>query len=475
MPDPRTASHATIRQYGPPVTAGLRRDALSNLASGLRAIFLLRAGPGGWRPFADQLILFTLVDVVFTLIVSWLQVEGPGDMNWSALPRASLQLPLGLLAGWLVARRSRDPSLLPLLATVVVVLTFLLDLAGDVVLLGSLWQLWPEGFDTTRVSMAIFAWWALSCGVAAFRMARGTRVARTAYLGWTAVVLALPLWFIPYVPPWQAAESGESGDAFAAASEEVLYSQGRLLDQVGQRIAPQRPGVPELFFLGAAGYASENVFLNEVSLASEILRTRFDAEGHAAILANNPGTLRTLPVATATSLGHMLKAVGRTMDTEEDVLFLFLTSHGSEDHRLAMEFWPLQLADIDPGMLKQMLDASGIRWRVIVISACYSGGFIEPLKDSRTLIMTAADPEHSSFGCGADSDLTYFGKAYFDEALRETRSLTAAFELARKSIAAREGAQGYEPSNPQMFLGEEMAAKLRQMGLHGPAGAHASN
>jgi hypothetical protein len=157
------------------------------------------------------------------------------------------------------------------------------------------------------------------------------------------------------------------------------------------------------------------------------------------------------------------------------VLFLFLTSHGSEDHRLAMEFWPLQLADIDPGMLKQMLDASGIRWRVIVISACYSGGFIEPLKDSRTLIMTAADPEHSSFGCGADSDLTYFGKAYFDEALRETRSLTAAFELARKSIAAREGAQGYEPSNPQMFLGEEMAAKLRQMGLHGPAGAHASN
>jgi hypothetical protein len=469
MSDLRTSDHPPIRQYGPPVSAGLPRDAMSNLANGLRAIFLLRARPGGWRPFADQLILFTLVDVVFTLVVSWLQVEGPGDMNWSALPRASLQLPLGLLAGWLVARRSRDPSLLPGLATVVVVLTFLLDIAGDVVLLGSLWQLWPEGFDTTRVSIGIFAWWAFACGVAAFRMARGSRIARTAYLGWTAVVLALPLWFIPYVPPWQAVETGEPGDAFAAATEEVLYSQGRLLDQLGQRIAPQRPGVQEIFFLGAAGYASENVFLNEVSLASEILRTRFDAEGHAAIIANNPGTLRTLPVATATSLGHMLKVVGRTMDTEEDVLFLFLTSHGSEDHRLAMEFWPLQLIDVDPAMLKQMLDASGIRWRVIVISACYAGGFIEPLKDSRTLVMTAADPEHSSFGCGADSDLTYFGKAYFDEALRETRSLTAAFEVARRKIADRESAQGFEPSNPQIFLGEEIAAKLRQMGLHAPA------
>lgn len=458
---------STIRQYGPPATAGLRRDALSNLASGVRAIFLLRARPGGWRPFADQLILFTIVDVLFTLVVAWFQVEGPGAVNWSALPRAALQLPLGLLAGWLIARRSRDPSLLSLLATVVVVVTFLLDIVGDVILLGALWQLWPDSLDTARVSMAIFAWWAFACGVAAFRLASGTRRIRVAYLGWTAVVLALPLWLIPYVPLWQAVETGESEDAFAAATEEVLYSQSRLLDQIGQRIAPQQPGVPEIFFLGAAGYASENVFLNEVSLASEILRTRFGAEGHAAIIANNPGTLRTLPVATATSLGHMLKTVGRTMDVEEDVLFLFLTSHGSQDHHLAMEFWPLQLTDIDPGMLKQMLDASGIRWRVIVISACYSGGFIEPLKDSRTLIMTAADPDHTSFGCGADSELTYFGKAYFDEALRETRSLTVAFEQARKSIAAREGAQGFEPSNPQIFLGEEIAAKLEQMGLHG--------
>ena len=27
------------------------------------------------------------------------------------------------------------------------------------------------------------------------------------------------------------------------------------------------------------------------------------------------------------------------------------------------------------------LDESGIRWRVIIISACYAGGFVEPLRD----------------------------------------------------------------------------------------------
>ncbi len=59
-----------------------------------------------------------------------------------------------------------------------------------------------------------------------------------------------------------------------------------------------------------------------------------------------------------------------------------------------------------------------------MVSACYAGGFIEPLKDDRTLVITAADAHHTSFGCGAESDFTYFGKAYFDQALRATYSFT---------------------------------------------------
>jgi len=458
----------TLPQYGPPATAGLGRDTLSNLVSGLRAAFFLRARPGGWRPFADQLVLLTVLDALLQVLVAWVQVEGEGGMHWAALPRATLQLPLGLAAGWIVARRARLPALLPLLATMIVSITLWLDIAGDLVILAEFHGFWSEQAASMPWSQAVFAWWALACGVAAMRLTRGPRLARAADFGWTVVLLAVPLWWIPYVPPWQAVDAAGDPESFAAASEEVLYSQGRLLDQLGQRIAPQRPGVAELFFLGAAGYAAENVFLNEVALVSEIMRTRFGAEGHTAILANNPATLRTLPVASVTSLAHILKVVGRTMDPEEDVLFLYLTSHGSEDHQFAMEFWPLQLRQLTPAMLKEMLDASGIRWRVIAISACYSGGFIEPLKDGRTLIMTAADADHRSFGCGTESDLTYFGKAYFDEALRRTRSLTGAFEDARKSIAERERAQSYEPSNPQIFLGEEIAAKLERMGLHAP-------
>ena len=107
-----------------------------------------------------------------------------------------------------------------------------------------------------------------------------------------------------------------------------------------------------------------------------------------------------------------------------------------------------------------MLADSGIKWKVIVVSACYSGGFIEPLKDDHTLIITASDAANTSFGCEPGSQITWFGQAFFDEALRATRSFSTAFGLARNSVQEREKSGGYPPSNPQMHLGGAMKAKL---------------
>src|SRR5262249_20718981 len=143
----------------------------------------------------------------------------------------------------------------------------------------------------------------------------------------------------------------------------------------------------------------------------ELFRERFDAEGRTVELINNPKTATEVPIASATNLGRVLRHIGGLMNPEEDVLVLYLTTHGSDKHRLAVVNWPLALQDIDPPMLRRMLDESGIKWRVLAISACYSGGFIEPLKSETTLIMTAADAKSTSFGCGTESDFTYFGKA----------------------------------------------------------------
>jgi len=144
-------------------------------------------------------------------------------------------------------------------------------------------------------------------------------------------------------------------------------------------------------------------------------------------------------------------------------VLLHVTSHGSQGHELSVEFYPLQLPPIRPAELRSALDEAGIKWRIVVISACYSGGFIDALKEAHTMVVTASDARHTSFGCGNAFDFTYFSKAYYDEALRKTRSFERAFALARDSVRRREQKEGLEPSNPQMFIGAAMQGKLARL------------
>ena len=151
------------------------------------------------------------------------------------------------------------------------------------------------------------------------------------------------------------------------------------------------------------------------------------------------------------------------MKPEEDVLFLFVSAHGDRSHRLSAWQPPLEVAPLTPTALARMLHDSGIRWRVIVVSACYSGGFVEPLRDDNTVVITAAAADRSSFGCEAGRDFTYFGEAYFREALAKTRSFTAAFGLAADIVARQEAAEKLEPSLPQMWVGRAIAERLKKL------------
>jgi hypothetical protein len=128
-----------------------------------------------------------------------------------------------------------------------------------------------------------------------------------------------------------------------------------------------------------------------------------------------------------------------------------------------VEFYPLQLQAIRPADVRAALDDAGIKWRIVVVSACYSGGFIDALKDTHALVIAASDANHTSFGCGDAFDFTYFSQAYYDGALRGTYSFEEAFGIARQAIAARESKEGLDPSNPQISLGEAMRTKLAHL------------
>jgi len=246
----------------------------------------------------------------------------------------------------------------------------------------------------------------------------------------------------------------------AAASEDVLYQQPKLLEAELASLLPRRPGRPNLYLVSVAGYADQDVFLREVNSVDALFAERFGTRGRSVRLMNNRGTVRTSPLATRTSIREALQRVGSIINPEEDVLFLFLTSHGSKDGRLSIQFHPFRFADLTAPELRQMLDDAGIRNRVVVVSSCYSGTFVDALRDDNTLVMTASAKDRNSFGCSNEADFTYFGKAYFDEALRSTDSFSDAFDTALPVIAAREKKDDYTPSDPQRFAGANIEAKL---------------
>jgi hypothetical protein len=254
-----------------------------------------------------------------------------------------------------------------------------------------------------------------------------------------------------------------STDARRKLDEDVFYQQPKVLERELAAVRPGRRGLIDIYFIGIGGFADQDVFMKEIDAVSRLFQERFGTTGKTIRLVNNRKTLSSSPVASVTSLRAALKRVGEVMDKNEDVLFLFLTSHGSATHRFSLELRPLQLQELEPEKLRELLDESGIKNRVVIVSACYSGGFVSSLKDENTLVISASAPDKNSFGCSNQAEWTYFGKAYFDEALRKTHSFVEAFELAKPVIAEWERKEGHIASDPQIYLGESIKAKLLKL------------
>jgi hypothetical protein len=287
---------------------------------------------------------------------------------------------------------------------------------------------------------------------------------RVLALGSYAVLMLLPFFYINSGGFWyEEYDDSEYTSIYKKVNQEdTYYRQVNLIQQLKQKLLPERKGVTDMYFVGFAGYGSENVFMNEVHYIQDLMDRRFDTEGRSVALINNMSTMGDTPLASRTNLKLVLNHLGKLMNPDEDVLFLYLTSHGSKN-RLAVRFWPLRLNEMSANDLKQALDESGIKWRVLVVSACYSGSLIAPLQDEHSLILTAAAHDRTSFGCGSTSKYTYFGRAIFIEQLNISRDFIGSFRRARNSILNREQLDKLTSSNPQMFIGSQVRDKLQTL------------
>ncbi|HEY2681994.1 MAG TPA: C13 family peptidase [Steroidobacteraceae bacterium] len=262
-----------------------------------------------------------------------------------------------------------------------------------------------------------------------------------------------------FVPP-EAEEPVASTDQAPADAESLLFSQPAKIDHALATFAPAHDDAPHAYFVGFAGVGGEKVFAQEIELAGQVIDARYHTGSRGLELINDARDLEGAPLASASALAYALRGVAAKMNLDRDVLFLSISSHGSQEPSIAVENSDLPLNDMDEEALKRALDDSGIKWRVIIISSCYAGGFIDSLKNSHTVILTAAAADRTSFGCGTDSDLTYFGEAFYRDALPAARSLRDAFDKAKTAIAARERREHIDASRPQAFYGAELEAKL---------------
>jgi len=281
-------------------------------------------------------------------------------------------------------------------------------------------------------------------------------------------------------PPVTAPEDDHDGEAEdkdtaaakwpddAGTPEQVMYAQAQLMQDAVRGLMPRTPGRPNLYLIGFAGDGDENVFRNEAEFAERQFSQRFDSAGRTLLLINNPATVAHRPLASLSNLQTAIDAAAERMNVEQDILFLFLTSHGSREHELYVGLDPLPLDQISPDDLADLFADTRIRYRVIVISACYSGGFIDALKNDTSMIITAARADRASFGCGSDSDITDFGRAFFVDGLNHNDSFQAAFDEAKSLIDSWEARDDEEHSYPQMQSAAAIEAQLKawRAGIH---------
>jgi hypothetical protein len=261
----------------------------------------------------------------------------------------------------------------------------------------------------------------------------------------------------------------EVGEAAGAIRGEVRAAyddhttQHALIDQQLARFVVE-PGPPgRVFFLGFAGYGGQKVFAEEIKLAAHRVGERYGSSPRTLLLLNDHRDLTTWPLATHDNLRYALREIGRRMNPGTDVLFLVVSSHGDRNGLIEVSNTDMEPLGLAPTTVNAFMREAGIRMRVVVVSACFSGAFVDPLANDDTIVLTAASKSRSSFGCADDRNLTWFGEAFFQDSLPGAPDLRAAFDATRTLVRARERGMRARPSQPQSYFGAGVETRLAEI------------
>lgn len=135
--------------------------------------------------------------------------------------------------------------------------------------------------------------------------------------------------------------------------------------------------------------------------------------------------------------------------------FLYFTSHGSPQGVLIGNNL------VAPNVIAQMVnDACADRMTVVVVSACFSGVFIPALRTENRMILTAARPDRTSFGCGEANMYTFFDQCFL-ESIPQSRDFPMLAGKIQECVTQREAVEmATPPSEPQVSIGFNITQSL---------------
>ena len=177
-------------------------------------------------------------------------------------------------------------------------------------------------------------------------------------------------------------------------------------------------------------------------------------------LSASPGEIRSgvEPATTA----NVLRSIAQLPARAGDRCFIFLTSHGQYNEgvwlaRSQRALHPQELAQALSGGCAAVPT-------VVVVSACYSGGFAAGtmIKPNR-IILTASRRDRPSFGCQVERTYSFFDECFL-QALPEAAHWQTVFRATRGCVSREEKALGETPSDPQAYFGPAAAGLSARFG-----------
>ena len=237
--------------------------------------------------------------------------------------------------------------------------------------------------------------------------------------------------------------------------DEILLKQHDLMQHQLAQIADGHNQQVDMYYIGFASDDAQHVFKNEVKLLQSLMEQHHGAHNRGMILYHDEDSAKTHPLAINHNLSVALQGIAQKMG-EEDILFLYLTSHGSKDAYLNVDLSRFNFVNLEASDFTEMLRAANIPWKVIVVSACFSGTFMEGLQEDTSIVATAASATNTSFGCDNRREFTYYGEALLKNNLAQNQTLITALEQAMKEVYAKEIEEKLRPSNPQLWVGEDI-------------------